>query len=119
MMLTMFHSKLHRATVTKVNKDYEGSLGIDRALIAQAGLLPGQQIDVLNINNGERFTTYVIEEPEGSRDICIYGAAAHKANIGDLVIIIAYAQMTEAEARAWQPTVLVLDEKNNVKARHG
>jgi len=114
MILTMLHSKLHRACVTHVDRHYEGSLGIDRELVEQAGMMKGQQIDVLNIDNGKRFTTYVLEEPAGSKTIGVYGAAAHLCNPGDRVIIIAYAQMDVAEARKYQPVVLILDEKNNV-----
>ena len=114
MMLTMLHSKLHRACVTHVDRGYEGSLGIDRELVAMAGMMQGQQIDVLNIDNGKRFTTYVLDRPAGSKEIGVYGAAAHLCNPGDRVIIIAYAQMDEAEAKRHKPVVLILDEQNNV-----
>lgn len=118
MLLTMLHSKIHRARVTASVLEYEGSMGVDAELIEMAGMTPGQQIDVLNVTNGERFTTYVIEEPAGSKTFGIYGAAAHKAKVGDTVIIIAYAQMDEQEARLWQPAVLIMDEDNNVVS-HG
>lgn len=114
MLLTMLHSKIHRATVTHSELHYEGSMGVDKAFLNMTGMLPGQQIDVLNITNGERFTTYLIEEPEGSKHIGIYGAAAHRAKKGDLVIIIAYAQMDEAEARRYQPKVVLLGKDNSV-----
>ncbi|MDE3015709.1 MAG: aspartate 1-decarboxylase [Pseudomonadota bacterium] len=114
MMFKMLHSKLHRARVTRAELHYNGSLGIDRDLIEMAGMMPGQQIDVLNVNNGARFTTYILEEPRGSKTIGVYGAAAHLAKPGDLVIVIAYALMDEREAKKFRPVVLVLDEKNNV-----
>lgn len=114
MRLTMLHSKIHRATVTHSELHYEGSMGVDRAFLQTTGMLPGQQVDVLNITSGERFTTYLIEEPEGSRHIAIYGAAAHRARVGDLVIIIAYAHMDEMEARRYTPRVVVLGPGNEV-----
>jgi aspartate 1-decarboxylase len=114
MMFKMLYGKLHRATVSHSDMHYEGSLGIDRILIDAAGFIIGQQIDVLNINNGERFTTYIIAEAPGSKKIGVYGAAAHKAKAGDRLIIIAYGVLDEKEARAFKPKVLVLDEKNDV-----
>lgn len=114
MMLTMLHSKLHRARVTHSELSYNGSVGIDKDLLARTGIIAGQQVDVLNVNNGERFTTYAIEEPAGSKSIGVYGAAAHLVNVGDIVIIIAYAHFDAAEANAYKPTVLIMDEKNNV-----
>ena len=114
MILTMLHSKLHRARVTHAEIDYNGSIGIDKELLAQTGILAGQQVDVLNVNNGKRFTTYTIEEPAGSKNIGVYGAAAHLVEVGDIVIIIAYAHMTPEEAKTYKPKVLILDEKNNV-----
>lgn len=114
MLLRMLHSKIHRATVTKSDLHYEGSLGIDRAFLKKTGMLPGQQIDVLNITTGDRFTTYIIEEPEGSKSIAVFGAAAHKAAAGDLVIIIAYAGMDEQEAQTYKAPVLVLGDGNEI-----
>ncbi len=114
MMLTMLYSKLHRARVTHSELHYNGSIGIDKELLEKSGILPGQQVDVLNVNNGERFTTYTLEEPAGSKKIGVYGAAAHLVDPDDLVIIIAYAQMTPEEAKNYKPTVLLLDENNNV-----
>jgi aspartate 1-decarboxylase len=116
MMFKMLYSKLHRAKVTHSELHYNGSLGIDRELMEQAGLMVGQQIDVLNVNSGTRFTTYVLEEPAGSRTIGVYGAAAHLARPGDLVIIIAYAMMDPVEAKAHTPYILLMDENNNVAA---
>ena len=114
MLITMLHSKIHRATVTHSELHYNGSMGIDTDYLDKAGMMHGQQIDVLNINNGERFTTYLIAEPRGSKRFGIYGAAAHLADPGDLVIVIAYAQMTPEEAKAYTPTVLILDAENNL-----
>lgn len=114
MMLTMFYSKLHRARVTHSELHYNGSIGIDKELLARSGIVAGQQVDVLNVNNGKRFTTYTLEEPAGSKRIGVYGAAAHLADPGDVVIIIAYAQMTPEEAKSHKPVTLILDEKNNV-----
>jgi len=114
MMFKMLHSKLHRARVTHSELHYNGSLGIDRDMLDKTGMLPGQQIDVLNVNTGHRFTTYIIEEPRGSKTIGVYGAAAHLAKVGDIVIVLAYALMDEIEAKSFKPITLTLDEKNNV-----
>jgi aspartate 1-decarboxylase len=110
----MLHSKLHRARVTHSELHYNGSIGIDKDLLARTGIIAGQQVDVLNVNNGKRFTTYAICEPAGSKNIGVYGAAAHLADPDDIVIIIAYALMSPEEAKTYKPTVLILDEKNNV-----
>lgn len=115
MILTMLKSKIHRATITQVRIDYEGSLTVDKDLMEKANLLPNEQIDVLNINNGARFTTYVIEGARGSGIIGVNGAAARLAQEGDLVIICAYGQMDEEDAKAHIPTVLLMDEKNQIK----
>jgi len=114
MLLTMLKAKIHRATVTQCDLHYEGSISIDAALLEASGILPNEQVDVLNINTGARFTTYAIEAPAGSGTIGINGAAARLAQIGDLVIVIAYAQMDEAEARRHKPVVLSMDAKNRI-----
>lgn len=114
MMFKMLYSKLHRAHVTHTELHYNGSLGIDRDLMDAAGLMPGQQIDVVNVANGKRFTTYVLEEARGSKRIGVYGAAAHLANAGDIVIIIAYVLMDEKEARSYQPKIVILNEQNGM-----
>lgn len=119
MMLTMMYGKIHRATVTLSELDYNGSLGIDRDILDQAGMIHGQQIDVLNINNGERFTTYIIEEPRGSKTFGVYGAAAHLADPGDRIIIIAYARMEPQEAKTFVPNVIIMDDDNNVVQQNG
>ncbi len=114
MKLTMFKSKIHRATVTQADLDYEGSIGIDSDLLKASGILPYEQVDVLDITNGNRFTTYAIEEAAGSGVIQINGAAAHLAKIGDLVIILTYASMSEEKAKKFKPTVVQVDERNKV-----
>lgn len=114
MILTMMKSKIHRAAVTQCDLNYEGSISIDRDFLEATGILPNEQVDVLNINTGARFTTYAIEAPAGSRMIGINGAAARLAQVGDLVIIIAYAQMDAAEARRHRPVVLQMDADNRV-----
>lgn len=112
MLLTLLKAKLHQATVTQCDLHYEGSVSIDRDLMDRAGILPHEQVDVLNINNGERFTTYAIEADRGSRTIGINGAAARLAQVGDRVIIIAYGQLPAEEARNYNPSVVLLDENN-------
>lgn len=113
MILTMFKSKIHRATVTGSDLNYEGSITIDPALLEKANILPYEQVDVLDINNGNRFTTYTIPSGKrGSGDIIINGAAARLVHKGDLVIICAFAQMSEDEAKAYSPTVVLVDEHN-------
>ncbi len=112
MQLTLLKGKIHRATVTQCDLNYEGSISVDAALLERSGILPHEQVDVLNINNGERFTTYAIPAPAGSGTIGVNGAAARLAQKGDLVIIIAYARMEEAEAKSFAPRVLLVDGKN-------
>ena len=114
MILTMFKGKLHRATVTQAELNYVGSVTIDGALLRQAGILPGEKVQIVNINNGARLETYTIAGEECSGVICLNGAAARLVQVGDKVIIIAYAQMEAEEARTFQPNVLVLDENNRV-----
>ena len=116
MQLTLLKGKIHRATVTQCDLNYEGSISVDAALLERAGILPHEQVDVLNINNGERFTTYAIPAPAGSGTIGINGAAARLAQKGDLVIIVAYARMEEAEAKSFQPRVLLVDANNKPQA---
>ncbi|MEM6602464.1 MAG: aspartate 1-decarboxylase [Pseudomonadota bacterium] len=109
MLINMLYSKIHRAKVTECELGYNGSMGIDKDIMEQAGLVQGQQIDVLNVNNGERFTTYVIEAPRGSKTFGIYGAAARLAQTGDIVIIIAYAAMTQEEANDYTPRLVFME----------
>ncbi len=115
MHLTLLKSKLHRATVTHSEVDYEGSCAIDRNLLDTANILPYEQIEIYNITNGERFTTYAIEAERNSGIISVNGAAAHRASPGDLVIICSYAVLDQSEAAIFHPTLVYLDEKNQVK----
>jgi len=112
MLLTLLKAKIHRATVTQCDLNYEGSISVDANLLERSGILPHEQVDVLNINNGERFTTYAIPAAAGSGTIGINGAAARLAQKGDLVIIVAYARMEEAEAKSFSPRVLLVDANN-------
>lgn len=114
MMLTLLKAKLHRAHVTETDLHYEGSISIDVDLLEKSGILPNEQVDVLNVNTGARFTTYAIEAPRGSRTFGINGAAARLAQRGDPIIVIAYAQMDASEAKAHQPSVVLLNEFNEV-----
>ena len=114
MTLTMLHSKIHRATVTDANLNYVGSITIDRELIKSARMRIGQKVDIVNVNNGERFSTYIIAGEAGQREICLNGAAARKVHIGDRVIIIAYAQMSEDEADHFLPQIVILDDHNRI-----
>jgi aspartate 1-decarboxylase len=115
MLLTMMKAKLHRATVTQADLEYEGSIAIDKDLLDEAGILPHEQVDVLNITTGARFTTYAIEAPRGSRTIGVNGAAARLVQQGDKVIVVTYCQMEAEMARNYAPTVVLLDEQNGVK----
>jgi aspartate 1-decarboxylase len=114
MLLTLLKAKLHRARVTQCDLHYEGSISIDADLLERANILPHEQVDVLNINTGARFTTYAIEAPRGSKTFGINGAAARLAQIGDPIIVIAYGQLPAEEARNYAPTVVLLDESNDV-----
>ncbi len=116
MLLTMLKSKLHRATVTQSDLHYEGSITIDRDLMDVADILPYEQVDVLNITNGQRFTTYAIEGARGSGVIGVNGAAARLVQAGDLVIICSFCRMEQAEAQSHEPIVVLLDEGNNPKS---
>ena len=114
MQRTMLNAKLHRVTVTEADLNYVGSVTIDRTLIEAARLLPGERVDIVDVTNGNRLTTYVIEGEAGSGRICINGAAAHLIQAGDIVIIISYAQMEEAEARTFVPRVVFVDHDNRI-----
>ncbi len=113
-MRIMLKSKIHRARVTDANIDYEGSITIDKKLMAEADILPYEQVQVLNINNGARFSTYAIEGQEGSGEICLNGAAARLAVKGDLVIILTYCDVSEEEACNHTPKVVHVDAKNAI-----
>lgn len=114
MIRTLLKSKIHRATVTQADLDYVGSITLDRDLMELADILPHEQVDVLNITNGNRLTTYAIPGPAGSGVIGINGAAAHLVNPGDLVIVVTYAQYDAAEICRHEPKVLIVDENNRV-----
>ncbi len=114
MNITMLYSKLHRATVTEANLNYVGSITIDQELLDAANMRVGQKIDIVNINNGERFSTYIIAGERGKREICLNGAAARKVHVGDKIIIIAYASMTEEEADEFQPKIVILEDDNSI-----
>jgi aspartate 1-decarboxylase len=111
----MLKSKIHRATVTQADLHYVGSLTVDAQLMRAADLLPGEQVQIVDINNGARLETYVIEGPPGSGVIGINGAAARLVHPGDLVIIISYASLDDAEARAWTPRVVHVDTSNRMR----
>jgi aspartate 1-decarboxylase len=115
MLVTMMKAKLHRATVTQADLDYEGSIAIDSDLLDAAGIFPHEQVDVLNITTGARFTTYAIEAPRGSKVIGVNGAAARLVQKNDKVIVVTYGQMPAEEARQWSPTVVLLNEGNTIK----
>ncbi|HIP53554.1 MAG TPA: aspartate 1-decarboxylase [Chromatiales bacterium] len=114
MQITLLKCMLHRACVTHSEVDYEGSCAIDSDLLARAGIREYEQIQIYNVTNGERFTTYAIRAEAGSRIISVNGAAAHKAAPGDRVIICSYASMSEAEADCFKPTLVYLDSHNRV-----
>jgi len=108
----MLKSKIHRAYVSEVNIDYEGSITIDKKLMEEADILPCEQVQVLNINNGARFTTYAIEGEKG--EVCLNGAAARLAVKGDIVIILAYCHVEDEEARDFMPKLVYVDAKNAI-----
>jgi len=114
MNITMLYSKLHRATVTDANLNYVGSITIDRELLEVANMRIGQKVDIVNVNNGERFSTYAIPGERGKREICLNGAAARKVHKGDKIIIIAYASMSEKEADEYSPKIVILDDDNAI-----
>ena len=116
MILTMFKSKIHRATITQADLNYAGSLTLDPDLIEAAGMLLHEQVHVLNINTGDRFSTYIIEGERGSGVVCLNGAAARLGQPGDLIIALTYAQMSEEDARGFKPTVVHVDQKNHITA---
>ena len=114
MRRTMMKSKIHRATVTDANLHYQGSVTIDPELMAAADILENERVDVLDVTNGNRLSTYAIAGAPGRGEICLNGAAAHLVSRGDLVILVTYAEFEEAEARRHQPTVVFVDAHNRV-----
>lgn len=117
MLLTMLKAKIHRATITQANMHYEGSITVDRDVLDAAGILPYEQVDVLDITNGARFTTYAIEGARGSGIIGVNGAAARLVQPDDLVIICAFCQMEADKAPAHKPTILLMNETNAIKEK--
>lgn len=117
MLRTMLQAKLHRVRVTEADLDYEGSCGIDEALLEMSGLRENQYIEIYNVANGERFATYIIKAPRGSGAISLNGAAARKAMVGDKLIIAAYSQYTEAELENYEPVVVLVDEQNRPRLK--
>ena len=115
MLRTVLNGKIHRATVTGADLNYIGSITIDETLLAAADMLPFERVQVVNITNGARLETYIIAGEAGSGTIQLNGAAAHLVSVGDLVIIMSYAQVPDAEARDWQPKVVLVDERNAIQ----
>ena len=114
MTFDMLYSKIHRATVSDANLNYVGSITIDEELLDAAKLRVGQKVEIVNINNGERFSTYTIKGERGSKDMCINGAAARKVEIGDKIIVIAYASYHSDELENYKPIVVHVDDSNNI-----
>ncbi len=114
MTITMLYSKLHRATVTDANLNYVGSITIDQELLDASDMFVGQKVDIVNINNGERFSTYIIAGERGNRDICLNGAAARKVQVGDKIIVIAYTSIDVDSAKSFQPKIVLLDGDNSI-----
>lgn len=114
MFVSIFRSKIHRATVTEANLNYVGSITLDSALLEATGILVHEKVQVVNLNNGARFETYVIAGQRGSGVVCLNGAAARLVQPGDMVIIIAYAMMSYEEARTFKPTIVMVDGRNKV-----
>jgi aspartate 1-decarboxylase len=117
MRRSMFKSKIHRATVTEANLDYEGSLTVDADLLTAADILPFEEVHVWNVTRGTRLTTYAIAGPPGSGMVCVNGAGAHLVQPGDLVIVATFTEMDEAAARAHEPLVVLVDEHNRVRRK--
>ena len=113
--VTLLRAKLHRIRVTEACLDYSGSLTVDEDLMDAVGIFNHEKILVANVDNGERFETYAIRGPRGSGVCCLNGAAAHKGKVGDRLIVMAWAQVPEADARAFQPKIGILDENNRLK----
>lgn len=115
MTITLFKSKLHQMRVTEADLFYEGSITIDQNLLDAAGILPYEKVQIVNINNGARLETYTIPGDRGSKVCCLNGPAARLTQVGDRIIVIAYAQLTPEEAQSFKPKVVVVDEDNEIK----
>ena len=116
MRLNVFKSKIHRCRVTEANLNYEGSVTIDADLMEAADILSHEQVQVLNVNNGERFDTYAIRGPRGSGVVCLNGPAARLAHVGDLVIILTYASMEREELERHTPRIVMVDDRNHIRS---
>ena len=114
MRMEMLYSKIHRATVTDANLNYIGSITIDEALLEASAMRVGQKVEILNINNGERFSTYIIKGERDKGEICLNGAAARKVQVDDKVIIVAYASYDESELDRYEPKVVMVDDQNKI-----
>jgi len=114
MTFDMLYSKIHRATVSDANLNYVGSITIDEDLLDASKLRVGQKVEIVNVNNGERFSTYVIKGERGSKDMCLNGAAARKVEIGDKIIVIAYASYNESELETYKPIVVHVNDNNDI-----
>jgi aspartate 1-decarboxylase len=115
MLKCMLRAKIHNATVTEANINYEGSLTVDETLLAKAGIIPYEQVLISNLNNGKRFETYVIPGQAGSGVICLNGPTARKGEVGDRIIIFSYVYLNEEELKKFSPIIILLDEKNAIK----
>jgi len=113
MYIEVLKSKIHRVKVTEANLNYVGSITIDKELMDAAGIIEGEKVQVLNINNGERFETYVITGKKGTGEICLNGPAARKVQVNDIIIIVAYAWITPEEAKKFKPIIIFPDEQTN------
>jgi aspartate 1-decarboxylase len=114
MMIQRFKSKIHRATITQADLNYVGSITIDEDLLDAANLIEGERVQIVNNNNGERLETYTIKGERGSGVICLNGAAARRCQVGDIVIIIAYGWMSVEEGKAFEPSIVFVDESNKI-----
>jgi aspartate 1-decarboxylase len=114
MMIQVFRAKIHRATVTQADLNYMGSITLDEDLMEASGIVSNERVQIVNINNGERFETYVIKGEKGSGSVCLNGAAARKVAVGDKIIIIAYAYVTLEEAKNIEPIVIFPNENNSI-----
>ncbi|MHB8139486.1 MAG: aspartate 1-decarboxylase [Smithellaceae bacterium] len=111
----MMKSKIHRATVTDADLHYEGSVSIDERLMEEANMVPYEQVEIYDVNNGERFSTYIIKGKRNSGTICLNGAAARKVAKGDLVILATYVAVEDEESKKWKPKCVLVDAKNKIK----
>lgn len=116
-MRKFLRGKIHNATVTGVNLEYEGSITIDRDILDEANMLPFEHVEVYNVNNGERFTTYILEGERGSKVVCLNGAAARKASVGDKLIIASFALLKDDEIKEHKCYIVIMDEGNKIKGK--